>query len=452
MRVFYINHFFIPLQILTIIMAILRYLLKRKMALLGTACTGVLTGFIIYNGVLPTTTRCLAFCSTQSPAYKYLQRKEAMLKFNHPHISSVYINHLPSNNPTEDRHVIGGWSQECTGLFSVIDGHKSNHCSEHLKNVLLDHVTSVFKEKELLNSKAVDIYNETKHTPETLINLKSTGCSLGQKGNEWIENSLKLSFTSLDHMISEDALKCVRMINKGHSIKENGMLSTIMKALAGACALLSIVTEQSIHVASTGDCRAVLGVKREGVWLPEPLSVDQNAQNNDEIARLKRTHPGEEDTVIIMNRLLGGLMPFRSFGDVDYKWKEKDIEVVTPVPANYKSPPYLIVEPMVTSRKMDGTEGFLVLATDGLWEKLSNEHVIQTAVDTIYGNKTTGLSSLFGHKTEDCCNHDNIATRLLWEALGGNEASVDKMINLPQALSRMYRDDITIIVIKFKND
>jgi pyruvate dehydrogenase phosphatase len=49
------------------------------------------------------------------------------------------------------------------------------------------------------------------------------------------------------------------------------------------------------------------------------------------------------------------------------------------VPANFKSPPYVTAEPIVsttTLRAEDMKDAFIVMGTDGLWEKLTNEQVV----------------------------------------------------------------------------
>ncbi len=436
---------------LATVTSMFRILSKKRLAVLGS---GAVAGLIIVTKILPissSTSRCLASCTTDSLAYHRLQANEIELKFHHPRIKSVYINNLPSNTPGEDRHVAGGWSQHSTGLFGVIDGHKTAHCSEHLKNTLLKHVTSVFIEEKLItDGTKMDEYNTTQFAPPShkdtqsgsVINLTSDTLTLSEN----VEETLKKSFVSLDNKISEEALQCVRRIGQGASIKKDNMLETIMKGLAGACTLLSLVSAQDIYIASTGDCRAVLATKHNKL-LAIPLSIDQNAQNEFEVNRVKRDHPGEDKTIIMNDRLLGGLMPFRSFGDCDYKWAREDIQIVEGLLPYYKTPPYLTAEPVVTRHKIDGNEKFLILATDGLWDKLHNEDAVNIVLSSLYGDKTI-FSSLFGQKSQDCC--ENPATNLLWEALGGEETEVTNMLELPRQHSRMYRDDITIIVIEFK--
>ena len=102
-----------------------------------------------------------------------------------------------------------------------------------------------------------------------------------------------------------------------------------MTAIDGACSIVSLVRESDIFVANTGDCRVVVGHQvPNGTWQAIPLSVDQNAQHPGEVERIKKAHPGEENTVIMNGRVLGNLMPFRTFGDVDFKWEKKYLESV----------------------------------------------------------------------------------------------------------------------------
>ena len=44
-------------------------------------------------------------------------------------------------------------------------------------------------------------------------------------------------------------------------------------------------------------------------------------------------------------------MPFRTFGDVDFKW-EKYLEGIVQVWPNYYTPPYVIAEPVITKHKI----------------------------------------------------------------------------------------------------
>lgn len=79
------------------------------------------------------------------------------------------------------------------------------------------------------------------------------------------------------------------------------------------------IDREHLHVASVGDCQAVLGVRGQGesTWVALPLTRPHNSDNVDEVNRLLSEHPAEEKDKIVQNdRLLGQLAPFRAFGDV----------------------------------------------------------------------------------------------------------------------------------------
>ena len=156
-------------------------------------------------------------------------------------------------------------------------------------------------------------------------------------------------------------------------------------AISGSCALLSFYDSNSklLRVACTGDSRAVLGRRgSNGKWTATALSEDQTGGTPSEMARLRAEHPGEE-YVVRNGRILGGLEPSRAFGDSIYKWSK---EVQDQIKKNFfgrtappllKTPPYVTAEPIITTTKMEPERGdFVVMATDGLWEMLTNEEVV----------------------------------------------------------------------------
>jgi pyruvate dehydrogenase phosphatase len=278
-----------------------------------------------------------------------------------------------------------------------------------------------------------------------------------EENAQLIEESLKSSFNELDKNISDEAMNCLKLIEKGRSIKEEGMLPIIMRAVAGACALVTMVTDATFYVASTGDCRAVLGTSQDGEWLATPLSVDQNVRNQDEVDRIKSNHPGEENTVIVGGRLLGMLMPFRSFGDVECKWPANMTKMINNLLLNYETPPYLTAEPVVTHWTHQSTNKFLILSTDGMWDKLTNEQAVNTVGKivqdhTSHQSTKSSVFSFFTQRRNDlsCCLKQNAATGLLWEALGGDPSAVQDMLDIPPSIRRSFRDDMTIIVVHFK--
>lgn len=307
-----------------------------------------------------------------------------------------------------------------------------------------------------------------------------------------IDAAIKNGFTRLDDEIVHKSVEKV--------FKENSKTlaaDLLAPALSGSCALLSFYDPRSklLRVACTGDSRAVLGRRSDsGKWTAKALSVDQTGSNPEEEARMRKLHPGEPK-VIHNGRVLGGLEPTRAFGDAVYKWSREVADRLkrsffarTPSP-RLLTPPYVTAEPVVTTTQISPEKGdFLVLATDGLWEMLTNEEVVGLVgkwLETQHGTPGSPAaaasssqfgsvwSRLFGSQPRDLpvekggaaggegqktpirlqqwgispddkgrfvAKDDNAATHLVRNALGGkNEEQVSALLTLPSPFSRRYR-------------
>jgi len=229
----------------------------------------------------------------------------------------------------------------------------------------------------------------------------------------------------------------------------------ISSANSGSCALLSFYDSQSklLRVACTGDSRAILGRRSDaGGWKAIPLSVDQTAKNADEVARLRKEHPGEEN-VVRNGRVLGQLEPSRAFGDAAYKWtrethsqlRQHRLFVRSQSPA-LLTPPYVTAEPVVTTTKVEPEKGdFMVLATDGLWDMLSVDEVVGLVGKWVDNKAKPGkINDKFTIQDK------NAATHLARNALGGGDENyVSALLTIPSPQSRRFRDDITVQVVFF---
>lgn len=281
-----------------------------------------------------------------------------------------------------------------------------------------------------------------------------------------------------DEIVNKSAQKVIAQNNRSMAAE------LLAPALAGSCALLSFYDSrtQMLRVACTGDSRAVLGRRSDsGKWTATALSVDQTGGNADEEARMRKLHPGEEH-VIRNGRVLGGLEPTRAFGDAVYKWTR---DVNAQLQRSFwgrnqspliKTPPYVTAEPVVTATKINPEKGdFVVMATDGLWEMLTNEEVVglvgkwietQTkrggsggglfgggakaglpveaaAAGADSGQKTPIRVQQWGSanaKDRFVVKDKNVATHLIRNALGGkNEEQVTALLTLPSPYSRRFR-------------
>ncbi|KAF9904716.1 hypothetical protein EC991_002352 [Linnemannia zychae] len=413
-------------------------------------------------------------------AFRVLTKeKDSKEKSKEEVIVGYCVNQIASNNPIEDdlsRHVIrnqhGGIDK---AFFGVFDGHGGWCCSQR---VALELAPSVATELEHVND------------PHDVMAVM-----------EAIENGfLKLD----DKIVNQTVQQVLEFPSRPLAC------SSLLPAISGSCALMAYidVKQKDLYVACTGDSRAVMGVRETSAtsktghaWKAVPLSFDQTGRNRWEVRRLQEEHPGEENTVVMRGRVLGGLEPTRAFGDARYKWtKEIQERVFQLFPSyrqphrNYHTPPYVTAKPVVKHHKLRPEDRFLVMATDGLWDKLTSDEVIQLVGDLLDGKTgeeklvldreeaksirgrlqaiqgaITGKKNEQSEESEELTpanlppkgpasqirqftfkDQSNASTHLVRNALGGgDDDQLAATLSIPSPMSRVYRDDITVTVIFF---
>jgi len=405
-------------------------------------------------------------------ASNILRKFERRCNVNEGVVSYFETNLLGSNSPIEDRHVECQFLKISGLFFGVFDGHSGWQCAEALEN-RLPFYTAVsllpkamlgqpVMEEELVKKFAVDedfladVTSEKAYkcnripAGDLVAKQKEIGSGVERLVHELRKEPFQLSksdalnkaFTNLDDDICTEAIPLVEHIDQ-----------TLLTGISGSCALAAYVEDKQLYIANTGDCRAVLGSKKpDGTWVATPLSVDQVVSNQAEIQRLLSEHPGEDETVIRNKRLLGQLQPLRAFGDVQYKWNQQLHDTILHqiygrqvVPrTSYTSPPYLTAKPVISHHHLRDNDKFLILATDGLWESLSNEKAVQLVGKLIHNQDKK--------KSDRDCSllEDNAATLLIRHAIGGaDHVAVAEMLSLQEQYRRLYRDDITVNVLYF---
>lgn len=397
---------------------------------------------------------------------------------------------IPSNDPIEDDHVEKivevpnttaaaeeGKASSDWMFWGVFDGHSGWTTSAKLRQTLVSYVARE------LNATYKSALQDPKLTYPTA---------------DSVDAAIKKGFVKLDNEITHESV--AKVLKAQSKVVAAEILAP---ALSGSCALLSFYDSRSkeLRVACTGDSRAVLGRRgSSGKWTATALSVDQTGGTPSEDKRLRAEHPGEPN-VTLNGRILGGLEPSRAFGDAIYKWSTETQEKMKKnffgrSPSRFlKTPPYVTAEPVVTRTKIDPAKGdFVVMATDGLWEMLTNEEVVglvgqwlETQASTSDASKPANsgwLQSWFSNQKAGALpieHHDqgdgsgqrapvrqqqwgiptgqeqrfvvedkNAATHLVRNALGGKDKDMlSALLTLPSPYSRRYRDDLTVQVIFF---
>lgn len=250
--------------------------------------------------------------------------------------------------------------------------------------------------------------------------------------------------------------------------RRHSALREVSLANEGSCALMSIYNteERSLRVALTGDSRAVFGRRVSDssssgfIYEPEELTMDQNATNPEEAARLHAEHPDEPD--MLKNNRVVGWGPSRAFGDGSMKWsravqRRLNQEALGDRPReNCKTPPYFTAEPVITVKDNIQTGDFVVLASDGLWDCLTSEEVVglvgmwlekngskKTLSD---GTRQVSVPPLINYSREDIADDEvKKAVTRYYDSIKGQTKATDlqracKPSELPVRFPEGYKD------------
>lgn len=328
----------------------------------------------------------------------------APVDFRGSAVAGVSTTAYPANDPIEDRHVVARRGGRV--FAAVLDGHGGRHVSEFAHVRIADAVEE-----------------EVRHTTAET-DPREVGAALVR------------AYERLDREYARQVEPAFRM----------GFGEV---ARVGACALTAVVTDKALVVANAGDCRAVLGRAGDSSSSSAtasgleavPLTRDHNAREPEEKARLAREHPGEDDIVKCKAAdacyVKGRLQPTRALGDLYLKYSEfngvpGDRARGRFIPAPY-TPPYITATPEIKVHAHDvRRDRFVVLASDGLWDVVSN----QDAVDFV---------------AKDQGEPSTVAQRLAAFALA-REAErslvpVERLQQLSPGARRNYHDDITVLVV-----
>ncbi|KAG8077717.1 hypothetical protein GUJ93_ZPchr0007g3570 [Zizania palustris] len=178
----------------------------------------------------------------------------------------------------------------------------------------------------------------------------------------------------------------------------------------GSTATVAVVCSSHVITANCGDSRVVLCRGKE----PIAMSIDHKPDRKDERARIEAAG----GKVIDWNgyRVSGILAMSRSIGDRYLK-------------------PFLIPEPEITVVPRAKDDDCLILASDGLWDVMSNEEACKVARRQIlmwYKNNDAPHPSEYGESTMN----------------PAAQAAADCLVRI--ALTKGSEDNITVIVIDLK--
>ncbi|CAH1423420.1 unnamed protein product [Lactuca virosa] len=252
-------------------------------------------------------------------------------------------------------------------------------------------------------------------------------------------------FQHLKRFTSENQSMSVEVIKKAFQATEDGFSSIVSKqwpmkpqiAAVGSCCLVGVVCSGSLYIANLGDSRAVLGrlVKATGEVLAIQLSAEHNACIESVRQELHSTHPDDSQIVVLKHnvwRVKGLIQISRSIGDVYLKKAEFNR---APLYAKFRlrepfKRPILSSDPSVSVHQLQPHDQFIIFASDGLWEHLSN----QEAVDIVQNNPHSGSAR-------------RLIKVALQRAAKKREMRYSDLKKIDRGVRRHFHDDITVVVL-----
>ncbi|XAR72680.1 Phosphoprotein phosphatase [Bertholletia excelsa] len=252
-------------------------------------------------------------------------------------------------------------------------------------------------------------------------------------------------FQHLKRFTSEQQSMSVDVIRKAFQATEDGFTSLVTRqwpikaqlAAVGSCCLVGVISNGTLYVANLGDSRAVLGrlVQETREVIAIQLSVEHNAAIDSVRQELHSLHPDDPQIVVLKHnvwRVKGLIQISRSIGDVYLKKAEFNRE---PLYAKFRlrepfKRPILSSEPSVSVQQLQPHDQFVIFASDGLWEHLSN----QEAVDIVQNHRNSGSAR-------------RLVKAALKEAAKKREMRYSDLKKIDRGVRRHFHDDITVIVV-----
>ncbi|OAY43121.1 probable protein phosphatase 2C 68 isoform X2 [Manihot esculenta] len=251
-------------------------------------------------------------------------------------------------------------------------------------------------------------------------------------------------FKNLTRLARERGAISEEIIRSAFSATEDGFLTLVRRtcglkpliAAIGSCCLVGVIWRGTLFVANLGDSRAVIGcLGRSNKIIAEQLTKDHNACLEEVRQELKSLHPEDSHIVVMKHgvwRIKGIIQVSRSIGDAYLKRPEFSLDPSFPrfhLPEPIRRP-VLTSEPSICSRDLRPSDKFLIFASDGLWEHMTN----QEAVEIVHNYPRAGIAR-------------RLVKTALKEAARKREMRYDDLKRIDKGSRRFFHDDITVVVI-----
>lgn len=230
------------------------------------------------------------------------------------------------------------------------------------------------------------------------------------------------------------------------SATEDGFLSLVRRtcgikplmAAVGSCCIIGLISQGRLYVANMGDSRGVIGRlsrRRSNKIVAEQITEDHNACMDEIRQELKSDHPDDPHIVVMKQgvwRIKGIIQVSRTIGDAYLKKPGFALDPSFPR-FHLREPirrPVLRNGPSLHTRELRPDDKFLVFASDGLWEHLTNQQV----VEIVHNNPRSGIAR-------------RLVKAAMIEAARKGKKKYNEVKKMEKGSRRAVHDDITVIVV-----
>ncbi|MFS7964755.1 putative protein-serine/threonine phosphatase [Helianthus anomalus] len=173
----------------------------------------------------------------------------------------------------------------------------------------------------------------------------------GSKAAEFAAENLDKNILNEVEKMGE--IEIIEAIKQGYMTTDSQFLNQDQRG--GSCCVTAIIRDNNLVVSNAGDCRAVVSIAGTAT----PLTSDHRPSRQDEKLRIESLG-GYVDSSRSVSRVLGSLAVSRGIGDQSLKQ-------------------WITAEPETKIVKIAPEFEFLIMASDGLWDKVSNKEAIDLA-------------------------------------------------------------------------
>ncbi|XP_038710976.1 probable protein phosphatase 2C 33 isoform X2 [Tripterygium wilfordii] len=251
-------------------------------------------------------------------------------------------------------------SRKDTIFCGVFDGHGPN--GHMVAKKVRDCLPLKLNAQMELNSLGEDGFNNSSSAMDHRKFEETSFTSVYEKTKTYLESVHKENQTDILLRLKDSFLKAFKVMDKELKFHPNAEC-----LCSGTTAVTALKKGQDLVIGNVGDSRAVLGTRdQDGCLIPVQLTVDLKPNLPRESERIMLCKgrvfalPSEPNVARIWlpNSDSPGLAMSRAFGDFCLK--------------DYG----LISIPDVSYRRITEKDEFVILATDGVWDVLSNEEVV----------------------------------------------------------------------------